>query len=86
MKIIAFLIELFGWAKIVISPTLGGALIGGIIFYNNQNETGIMIGASLTFLGFIIGIIWATSIWRKNGNTTAFLSRTYATPELDKKD
>ena len=86
MRIIAFLIELFGWAKIVLSPTLAASLIGFIILYNKQDETGIMIAASLTSLGFIIGIAWATYIWKKYGNTTTFLSRVSASPELNKKD
>ncbi len=83
MKIIAFLIELFGWVKIVLSPTLAAALIGCIILYNKQDETGILVAATLTFLGFTAGIVWATYIWKKHGSTTTFLSRVSASPELD---
>jgi hypothetical protein len=86
MKVIVFLIELFGWVKIVLSPTLAAALISGIVLYNKQDEIGLMIAASLIFFGFIIGIVWATYVWKKYGNTTSFLSGVSASPELNKKE
>jgi hypothetical protein len=72
--------------KIVLSPTLAAALIAGIILYNKQDENGLMIAASLIFFGFIIGVVWATYVWKKHGNTTGFLSRVSASPELNKKE
>ncbi len=84
-KIIEYLIEFFGWLKIVASPFLIGILIGGIVYYNFENRFGLIIGILLSLLGLIVGIIWATRIWKKQG-TTQFLSRVIATPELDKKE
>ena len=70
----------------MLSPTLAATLIGGIVVYNKQDETGLMIAASLIFFGFNIGIVWATYVWKKYGSTTSFLSRVSASPELDKKE
>jgi ABC-type transport system involved in cytochrome c biogenesis permease subunit len=85
MNILSFLIELFGWVKIVLSPTLAAALIAGLILYNNQDERGITIALSVIAIGFIVGVVWAVFIWRKYG-TINFLSRVSATPELDQKE
>lgn len=84
MKIIALLIEVVSWIKVVLSPTLAAALLAGIIVYNKQDETGIAIGVSLITVGFIVGVVWAVYVWRKYG-TTNFLSRASASPELNKK-
>jgi hypothetical protein len=43
------------------------------------------LGTSVTLIGLIVGIIWATKVWKKKG-TVHFMSRVMATPELDKKD
>ena len=85
MKIIALLIEVVGWIKIVFSPTLAAALLAGIIVYNKQDEDGIAIGVSVITAGFIIGIVWAVYVWRKYG-TMNFLSRISASPGLNKPE
>lgn len=36
-------------------------------------------------IGCILGVIWASRIWRKQGTTT-FLSKIIATPDLDHID
>lgn len=77
------LIEVLNWIRIAISPTLIGALIGGII-YLKMGEDGFALGISITTIGGIIGLLWATRIWRKQG-TTNFISRIDASPELDNK-
>ncbi|MES2478520.1 MAG: hypothetical protein V4561_05510 [Bacteroidota bacterium] len=80
MKIV---IELINWLRIAISPTLIGALIGGLI-YLKMGEDGFLLSIFTTVIGGIIGMLWATKIWKKQG-TTNFISRIDASPELDNK-
>jgi len=83
MRIIAFLIEVFSWLKIVASPLLIAAIIAIIIYLNVPETIGLALSISILLLGLIVGVIWATRVWKKQG-TTNFLARIYATPELDK--
>lgn len=84
-KILEFITEGIGWLKIALSPTLIGIGIGAIVYYLNQDLLGFVIGGLFVIVGFIGGVIWATRIWKTKG-TVWFLSRTMATPELDKND
>lgn len=77
-------IELISWFRIAVSPTLIGTLIGGIV-YLKMGDDGFVPGIVITAMGGIIGVLWATKIWRKQG-TTYFISRIDASPELDKKN
>lgn len=83
MKIVAFLIEVFSWLKIVASPVLISAIVAGIIYFNLPGNLGLLLSVGILLLGLIAGIVWATRVW-KNQGTTNFLARIYATPELDK--
>lgn len=80
MKILT---ELISWFRIAVSPFLLGTLIGGIV-YLKMGEEGFVPGIIITAIGGIIGVLWATKIWSKQG-TTNFISRIEATKELDKK-
>lgn len=84
-KIFEFITELIGWIQIVFSPLLIGIVIGGIVYINKPNKGGIIIGISIAIIGLVIGIIFATRVWRKKG-TISFLSQISSTPELDKQD
>ncbi|MDQ3112468.1 MAG: hypothetical protein M3R17_21505 [Bacteroidota bacterium] len=84
-KFFSFLTEVIGWLAIVASPFLIGIVIGAVVYFNNPGTTGIVIGISIAVLGLIIGIIWATRVWRKKG-TLEFISIISATPELDVKE
>jgi hypothetical protein len=77
------LIEIISWLRIAISPTLVGALIGGIV-YLKMGEDGFVPSMIIIAVGAIIGVLWATKIWRKQG-TTDFFSGIDAYPELDNK-
>lgn len=83
-KFFEILIEIISWMKIVLSPTLIGAFIGFIVFYNMPNFEGRMIGFSLAGIGLLIGIIWACKIWKTTG-TTHFIARVDASPDFDGK-
>lgn len=77
--------ETIGWLRIALSPFLIALLIGAIIYFNLHNTLGIVLGIGIAGIGLIIGIVWATRIWKKQG-TNVFLSRIIVTPELDNKE
>lgn len=77
--------EIWGWIRIMLSPLLGGCLIGLAIYYYYPTVVSMVIGIFLVLVGLIVGILLATRIWKKYG-TMRFLSRISATPELDKVD
>jgi hypothetical protein len=81
-KILEFITELIGWFQIVISPFLIGLFIGAVIYFTMQGTLGLVLGIGITSLGLLIGIIFATRVWKKKG-TVNFMSRVSASPELD---
>jgi hypothetical protein len=81
-KIFNFLLELFGWLKIVASPLLISLIIGGIIYLPNPTQLNLIIAMAVIILGLLIGILWANKIWKTKG-TISFLSQISATPDLD---
>lgn len=85
MKILELFIEILGWLRIVVSPTLIGTVIGGVLYLYFKNTTGVYLGVGAVILGLIIGVIWASMTWKKQG-TVNFLSKVNASPELNKDD
>jgi hypothetical protein len=82
LKSIAYFIEIINWIKIVLSPTMLGVFLGYIIYYNYPTKYGLIGGISLSSLGLLIGIVWATKIWKSKG-TSFFMSRVEASPDID---
>ncbi|RZL44128.1 MAG: hypothetical protein EOP00_21170 [Pedobacter sp.] len=76
--------EIIGWIQIVLSPTLFCSFIGSWIYYSNPNKTRLIVAILVILFGLIVGIIYATKIWKTKG-TVWFVSRISATPELDKE-
>lgn len=74
--------EIIGWLQIFASPFLIGLIIGGAVYFSLHNKTGIIIGSIIAGTGLIVGIIWATRIWRKKG-TNRFMSQIMSSPEFD---
>ena len=77
--------EIIGWLQIVASPLFVGVIIGGLIYLSNPTNLRLLIGISIAIIGLLVGIIWATRIWKKSG-TVNFVSRISASPELDNLD
>ncbi len=73
MKIIQFILEIFGWLFIVFGTTAASALIGFLIYIKWETGIGKMLSLLIISIGFIIGAVWATRIWRKYG-TVEWLS------------
>jgi hypothetical protein len=84
-KILEFIPKAIAWLQIALSPTLIGGIAGFIIYKYRDDIYGAVIGIVLASLGIIIGVVWATRVWKKRG-TVELMSRIMATPELDKKE
>lgn len=84
-RFIQLVTQYIAWLQIVASPLIIGLIIGGIIYYSNPSTTRLIIGIIVSLAGLIVGIKWATKKWKGKG-TLEFMSRTMATPELDKWD
>lgn len=85
MKILELLLEILGWLRIVLSPTLISTVIGGVLYLYFKNTAGVYLGVGVAILGLIIGVVWASRTWKKEG-TVNFLSKVNASPELNKDD
>ncbi len=84
-RIFDYLLEAIGWIRIIASPFLIGVVIAAIIYLPNPNSTRLVIAISLTVLGLIVGIMWASKV-SKSGSTFTFVSRILGTPDLQKQD
>lgn len=73
MKLLEIILEIIGWLQIVIGVTLATGLIAFIIYLNWSSETGKIVAIIVVCIGFILGAILATQIWKKHG-TIAWLS------------
>ena len=82
MKIVVFLVEFLGWLLIVASPFIPAALIAFVVYQNHHSTKGIVLSLSIATLGLLLGIFWATRIWKKKG-TINYLSRVISSPDFD---
>ena len=78
-----FLLEVFGWIRIVASPFLIGALIGFGIYISKPDTTRLIIAFIIAGVGLLTGIIWAIRVWRK-GSTMDYTAMT--SHDFDKYD
>lgn len=75
--------ELIGWIRILISPLLGGFIIGTIVYLIYPTQNGIMAAVAISLAGIITGILWANSKLKGRG-TLHFVPRAKVTPDSDK--
>ncbi|SMO52538.1 hypothetical protein [Solitalea koreensis] len=85
MKFLKFIPEAIAWLQIVASPLTAGLLISFIVYHYKHDTSGLIIAISIVLIALVLGIIWATKTWKKEG-TVQFMSRVIATPELDKEE
>ena len=85
MSFFDYATELVGWLQIVASPLLAGLVLGAIIYFSNPTTLRLLIAIGVVLISLIIGIVFATRIWKKQG-TMHFVSRVMASPELDNLD
>lgn len=82
MKVLKSFIEWVFWMLIVLSPTLAGAIIGGILYLWQQSNWSIILGIVVTCFGILAGILWAERV-RKTIGTSMFMSRIMASSHMD---
>lgn len=76
--------EIIGWIRIAISPIIIGTGIAAIIYFRNPTKGRLLLALLILLAGFVLGIIWATRIYKSKQGTAHFLSSASSTPELDK--
>ncbi len=79
------IIEAFFFMGIVLGVTLGGCLVAIILRLTIGERVTLLLAGGLAGIGFIIGIVWAIRIRRKQP-ISSFIARIMATPELDDKE
>ncbi len=85
MSFFDYATEIVGWIQIVASPLLAALVIAALIYFSNPTILRFIIAILVILVGLIVGIIFATRVWKKQG-TIHFVSRVMATPELDNLD
>lgn len=85
MRILEIFVEVLSWLRIVASPLLIGIGIGILIYTTNLNSVGMTLAIIITYIGLLMGIIWATKVWRKTG-TSNFMSRVNASSDINRGD
>jgi len=82
MSFFDYAAEVAGWLQIVASPLLAGVIIAAFIYFPDPTILRLVIAIGVALLGLIVGTIFATRVWKKQG-TIHFVSRVMASPELD---
>ena len=77
-----YFIEIMGWLQIVASPLVISLVIGGFVYFSNPTSARLIIATLIVLLGLIVGIVWATSVWRKKG-TNHYLTTIRSSPDFD---
>ncbi|MCC6371941.1 MAG: hypothetical protein IT236_13135 [Bacteroidia bacterium] len=79
------LVKVLSWIKIALSPIILGAIIGGIIYANKPDTTGLLIAAFPAVAGIIGGVFLAMWVSKKHG-VTEFHPGLRSTPDWDEMD
>jgi disulfide bond formation protein DsbB len=78
-----YFIEFLGWLQFVASPLVISLVIAGFVYFPNPSNSRLIISALIVLIGLIVGIIWATSVWRTKG-TNHYLTTLSSSPDFDK--
>lgn len=78
-----YFIEILGWLQIVASPLVISLVIGGFVYFPNPSNSRLIIATLIVLIGLVIGIVWATNVWRKKG-TNHYLKTIRSSPDFDK--
>ena len=85
-KIFELILEIINWLKIVASPLIIGVVIGAIVYGYNRNNLGLSIGITIALCGLIVGVKWATRVWKTQGTTNFFSRLSSSMPEPEAED
>jgi len=78
-----WIISIIAWLQIVASPLLIGIIMGFIVYYKIPGLTELILAVVISTVGLVIGVIWATRVWKKRG-TFEFMSEISSSHDLDK--
>lgn len=67
MKLIAYILEIFGWIRIALAPTILGCILGLLIYNENQTKFGLIVALIFGAAGLVTGVVLATRISIKRG-------------------
>jgi F0F1-type ATP synthase assembly protein I len=59
------IIEVLKWARIVLSLTFLGVIIGYCAYYYLPQPFGYILGGAILLFGLVAGVFWAEKIWKK---------------------
>lgn len=77
--------ELYSSIRIFLSPFLICLFIGVLCFAYINEPIGAYLLIAMSFVGILLGFLLLKKIKRKE-NPSDFMSKIYASPELDKKE
>ena len=77
-----YFIEVLGWLQIVASPLVISLVIGGFVYFSNPSNSRLILAVLIVLIGLVIGIVWATNVWRKKG-TNQYLTTIRSSPDFD---
>ncbi|GGG44411.1 hypothetical protein [Epilithonimonas arachidiradicis] len=78
--------ELVGWVQIFLSPFLISLVLAAIVHFSFDSIFATIISLLLVIIGILVGIKFANKIYKSKQGTIHFVSRTSASPELDKEE
>lgn len=71
------------WLQIAASPIILGLLAGAVVYLFRSDIYGLILAITLAAAGLLIGIVWATRVWKKKG-TVEYMGKLLGMPELEK--
>lgn len=78
--------EIIGWIRIFLSPFLASLIIAAIVYFGADFMYKNYIAIVIIFIGIIVGIAFANTIYKTQKGTIHFLSRGNSTKSKDSED
>lgn len=82
-KFFKFFVNFIGWLQLVASSFFLSGGVGFMLYYLSPTDLNYILAILISFVGLIIGIIWATKIWKSKEGVISYLAQADATPEMD---
>lgn len=86
MKFIAFLIDCLGWLRIAASPILISIALAVALYINLPNNWNLALALVTIQLGIIVGIMWASRVWKKHGTMNFLAGKSEASSNQEEEE
>jgi hypothetical protein len=83
MKMGKWITAIIAWLQIVATQLFIGIAIGFIVYYTVPGKMGLALGIVISAAGLVIGVIWASSFWKRRG-TVELMSEVSSSHDFDK--